>query len=105
MFQNSLLIPIYFSLTLLISTVCLSRANTLANESKFLAQTQLPTSTDPELQRSQEEANRLFKEAESLEQENKQQAIAKYQEALQLMNNPDVKPNSEPVSLLYSTLQ
>ncbi|HEY9610045.1 CHAT domain-containing tetratricopeptide repeat protein, partial [Allocoleopsis sp.] len=43
---------------------------------------------DLELQRSQEKANRLFKEAESLEQEHPPQAIAKYQEALQLMRNP-----------------
>lgn len=88
MLKNSLLIPIHLSLTLLASTVGLSGATTLAHESKLLAEAQSPTSTDPELQRSQEKANRLFKEAESLEQEHPQQAITKYQEALQFIKNP-----------------
>jgi len=86
--KNSLLIPLHLSLALLTSAFCLSGTNTLANESKLLAETPAPTPTDSELQRNQEKANQLFKEAESLEQENKQQAIAKYQEALQFMKNP-----------------
>ena len=86
MLKNSFLILIHLSFSLLASTLCLSGANTLANEPKLLAETSSPT--DSELQRNQEKANRLFKEAESLEQQDKQQAIAKYQEALQFMKNP-----------------
>ena len=88
MLKNRVLISIHLSLALFASTFCLSRANTLANESKLLAESPSPTSTDSELQRNQETANRLFKEAESLEQEDPQEAIAKYQEALQFMKNP-----------------
>lgn len=86
--RNRFSIPLHLSFALLASTICLSGTNTLANEPKLLAEIQLPTSTDPELQRSQETANRLFKEAESLEPQDKQQAIAKYQEALQFIKNP-----------------
>ena len=88
MLKNRVLISIHLSLALFASTFCLSRANTLANESKLLAETPSPISTESELQRNQETANRLFKEAESLEQEDPQEAIAKYQEALQFMKDP-----------------